>query len=77
MIFRRGQRYELYGEKARERVKKDWKSWEKAKIVKEKFGIFKKSIYLCNVKGEANRRQTESNQAHLNCRGAKEEGEAK
>ena len=44
---------DLYGEKARERVKKDWISWEKAKIVKEKFGIFKKSIYLCNVKGEA------------------------
>ena len=33
--------------------------------------------YLCSVKGEANRRQTESNQARLNCRGAKEEGEAK
>ena len=44
---------------------------------KEKFGSKGKSSYLCIVKGEANRRQIESNQARLNCRDAKEEGEAK
>ena len=50
---------------------------QKLKISSEKFGSEGKNAYLCSVKGEANRRQTESNQARLNCRGAKEEGEAK
>jgi len=43
----------------------------------EKFGFNGISLYICSVKGVANRRQTESNQARLNCRGAKEEGKAK
>ena len=43
----------------------------------KKFVGLTKRLYICSVKGEANRRQTESNQACLNCRGAKKEGEAK
>ena len=33
--------------------KKIGKTGEKAKIIEEKFGIFRKSSYLCSVKGEA------------------------